>query len=269
MSDAIKEYWEERATRSRGELTATTDDVYMRELEIATIVATLRKIGVAPGQSAIDVGCGDGYSTAKVAEALPELQIVGLDFSQQMISVARERLAARPDLRGRLRFELGDVTDLNAACGLTQHAIILTDRCLINLKSFEQQCQALTEIADHLKPGGHYVAVENFVEGHENMNAARRSVGLPEIPIRWHNLYFKEEEFRGAVEKLFDQLTLKDFASSYYLATRIVYSKMCQMRGELPDYGHEIHQLAVNLPWVGQFSPIRMAVMRKKPSTRG
>jgi hypothetical protein len=44
----------------------------------------------------------------------------------------------------------------------------------------------------------------------------------------------------------------------------VIYAAMCQMRGETPDYHHEIHQLAVKLPWIGQFSPVRMAVMRRK-----
>ncbi|MCZ7562531.1 MAG: class I SAM-dependent methyltransferase [Burkholderiales bacterium] len=154
MSDPIRQYWEERASRSRGESTATTDDVYLRELEIATIVATIKEIGVAPGQSVMDIGCGDGYSTSKIADAFPELQVFGLDFSQQMIAIARERLAARPDLQDRLRFELGDVTNLDASCGKSKYSIILTDRCLINLASFERQRQALASIAGHLKPGG-------------------------------------------------------------------------------------------------------------------
>jgi hypothetical protein len=135
---------------------------------------------------------------------------------------------------------------------------------LINLDSFERQTDAIAQIAEHTKAMGYYIAIENFIEGHENMNRARSSVGLPEIPVRWHNLYFKEQEFISNVQRFFDDITLKDFSSSYYFATRVIYSKMCQMRGETPDYSHEIHQLAIRLPWFGQFSPIRMAVSHKK-----
>jgi len=66
------------------------------------------------------------------------------------------------------------------------------------------------------------------------------------------------------VEPFFDIVEVKDFSSTYYFATRVIYSKMCQMRMEEPDYHHEIHQLAVQLPWTGKFSPIRMVVMRRK-----
>ncbi len=96
------------------------------------------------------------------------------------------------------------------------------------------------------------------------MNRLRASVGLPEIPVRWHNLYFNEADFKRLAEPFFEAIEFREFSSSYYFATRVIYSAMCQMRGETPDYRHEIHQLAVKLPWFGQFSPIRMVVMRRK-----
>jgi hypothetical protein len=117
-----------------------------------------------------------------------------------------------------------------------------------------------------LKPQGYYLAVENFVEGHDAMNRARQAVGLPEIPVRWHNLYFEEKSFRIMAEPFFENITFKDFSSSYYFATRVIYSALCMMRGEKVDYNHEIHQFAPRLPWIGQFSPIRMAVLRRKPA---
>jgi hypothetical protein len=62
----------------------------------------------------------------------------------------------------------------------------------------------------------------------------------------------------------FDEVNISDFSSSYYFATRVIYSKMCQMRSEKPDYDHDIHRLAIDLPDAGCFSPIRVAVLRKK-----
>jgi hypothetical protein len=35
MSQKIKEYWDKRAKQSAGALVATTNDVYLRELEIS------------------------------------------------------------------------------------------------------------------------------------------------------------------------------------------------------------------------------------------
>jgi hypothetical protein len=92
------------------------------------------------------------------------------------------------------------------------------------------------------------------------MNSARKQMGLPEIPVRWHNLFFTQDSFTAALAGHFENVAFKDFSSSYYFATRVIYSAMCQMRNEPPDYRHEIHQLAPRLPWFGQFSPIRMVI---------
>lgn len=264
MKEKIKEYWEERAEQYASSPAATTEDVYLRELEISTIVGTLQESGILSG-SVLDVGCGDGYSTLRVAEFMPNLSFLGVDYSENMIRLAHERLDSQPELKDRVRFIVGDVTDLGQTCGDSMFHVVVSDRCLINLESIESQSHAISQIAEHTEAGGYYIAIENFIEGHENMNSARRSVGLPEIPIRWHNLYFKGSEFVSIVQRFFEILEFKDFSSSYYFATRIIYSKMCQMRGENPDYKHEIHQLAPHLPWIGQFSPIRMVVLRRKP----
>jgi len=262
--ERIKEYWEGRARENENSPQATTNDIYLRKLELSNIIETINSLGVHEGASVLDVGCGDGYTTLDVAQALPGLCFLGIDYSASMIENARRQLALRTDLQERLTFRIGDATNLEAACGDETFDVVMTDRCLINLALSESQSQAVAQIAEHTKPGGHYVAIENFVEGQDNLNAMRRAVGLPDIPVRWHNLFFKEADFIRAAEPFFDEIKFKDFSSSYYFATRVIYSALCQMRGEQPDYEHEIHQVAINLPWTGQFSPIRMAILRRK-----
>ena len=106
--------------------------------------------------------------------------------------------------------------------------------------------------------------IEDFIETQNNLNQARATMDLPEIPVRWHNIYFQEADFRRAAAPFFESVVFQDFCSSYYFATRVIYSAMCKMRGEKPDYNHEIHRLAGRLPWVGQFSPLRLAVLRRR-----
>lgn len=51
---------------------------------------TARETGLKPGGSALDVACGSGKLTAELAKlAGPAGQVVGLDFSPQMLEVAR------------------------------------------------------------------------------------------------------------------------------------------------------------------------------------
>lgn len=269
MKDRIKEYWEGRAKQHKGNTAATTNDIYLRELEITTLVETLQSINLSAGSRVLDVGCGDGYSTLKIAEALPGVSFLGIDYADNMIGTALGRLESHNDLANRVAFKIGDVMVLDQACGNSIYDAVISDRCLINLDSFANQSHAIGEIARHTKSGGYYIAIENFVEGHDQMNRARHAVGLPEIAINWHNLYFKEPEFVQSARRFFENTVFKDFSSSYYFATRVIYSAMCQMHGEEPDYEHDIHKVAVRLPWMGQFSPIRMVVLRRGPERAG
>jgi SAM-dependent methyltransferase len=266
MSDQvkIKQYWEDRGRELSIRSAATTDDIYLRELEILTLVRTLSELGVSGAVEILDAGCGNAFSTLKVVESMPNARCFGVDYSEQMIAAARRLRDDFPVLKGRVDFATGDVTALEQVCGSRSFDLVITDRCLINLESVERQAAAFSSIAQCVKPDGLYLAIENFNEGQRNMNRARQAVGLPEIPVRWHNLYFDEPVFRAMAAPYFQLLEIRDFSSSYYFATRVVYSAMCQRRGEKIDYGHEIHQLAVHLPWTGHFSPIRLAVMRRR-----
>lgn len=268
MSDSdrknnIKDYWNDRARRHRMDPQATTNDAYLRELEVRTILKTIDEVGFPEDSQILDLGCADGFSTIKLAEALPNSKIIGIDYGQDMIEIAKEKLNLKPELKERLEFSVGDASSLSNIENSTFN-LVLTDRLLINLDSKETQKKALSEIHDKLLKGGYYVAIENFLEGHQNMNKARSCVGLPEIPLRWHNLFLEKEEFFNNISELFELVSVKDFASAYYFATRVVYSKMCKMQNKEPDYYHDIHKLSIDLPWFGEFCPVKMVVMRKK-----
>lgn len=259
--ERIREYWTQRAADSGG-AAATTNDVWLRELEARVLAATL--VERAPGaRSGLDVGCGDGLTTLRVACARPDLRLTGVDFSPAMIELAERHRTATPEA-GRVDFRIGDVRELSRVLTGQQFDIAMSDRCLINLEDLGQQRAALAEIARCVVPGGLYLAVENFLEGHRAMNLARATLGLSEIPVRWHNCFFDEPSFRDAAAPWFEIEEWRLFSSSYYLATRVLYSAYCRDRGEEPDYDHDLHRLAVDLPWTGDFGPVRLAVLRRQ-----
>ena len=263
MNEKIKQYWEERAAKNSNNSSATTGDIWLRELEIITLIKTLKEIGLLKNSNVLDVGCGDGYSTLKIAKAFHGINFTGIDYSKNMIKTATTMLKKNPNLIENVRFLVGDILELEKHFTNSYFDVIISDRCLINLDSLDLQKVAIEKISKLVKKNGYYIAIENFVEGHENMNKARSHVGLQEIPIRWHNLFFKEKEFQKIVENFFRIISWKNFSSSYYFATRVVYSKMCEMKQVEPDYNHEIHQLSIKLPCTGNFSPIRMIILQK------
>lgn len=258
--DAVQQHWEQRALEHADSPAATTDDVCLRLLETKTIRSLLPDLLPADSASVLDVGCGDGRLIGSLASHFPSATFTGIDYSGAMIASARKQCA---DL-SNTSFMTGNALQLASPERINRFHVAVTSRCLINLPDLNAQRQALHQIASCLSPNGHYLAIENFMEGQEAMNAARRTIGLKEIPVRWHNRYFTEAEFLEAIDEVFELVEFRDFASAYYYATRLVYSKLCQMQGVEPDYNHDIHHLAIDLPPVGQFSPVRLAILRRR-----
>jgi ubiquinone/menaquinone biosynthesis C-methylase UbiE len=263
MNEKIKQYWDERAKDASTSPVATTNDIYLRELEVNTLINTIRDCPNSKSGVILDVGCGDGYSTIAVANELSGNRFYGVDYSSKMIENARQRLAQEaPSTQSRIEFIEGSVELLDACGGGRQYDIIITDRCLINLDSFASQAHAIQAFACMLKPGGYYIAIENFMGGQRNLNDARIRMGLQEIPMRWHNLYFEEEDFLAVAREAYAEVTMRSFSSAYYYATRVIYSTLCRIRNKQPDYLHDIHKLAISLPPIGDYSPIKLVICR-------
>jgi ubiquinone/menaquinone biosynthesis C-methylase UbiE len=108
QNDDIKAYWEERARQHEADPGATTDDVYLRALEAKVSQQALVDFLGTNNARVLDVGCGDGHTTLKLAGHLPQFNFTGLDYSANMIRSANARLAAQPSLQGRVQFAVGD-----------------------------------------------------------------------------------------------------------------------------------------------------------------
>lgn len=264
-SAKIKQYWDERANATPADsVQATTYDIFLREHEIATLTEKMAGLSLPAGSTVIDVGCGDGHSTISLAAAFPALRFIGVDWSEEMLGLAAKKAAAHPEPRGTVSFRVADMRRLSAALGTDKFEVFITIRSLINLTSPQEQYDTIAQIAEHLAPGGYYFCIENFMQGQESFNRLRVAMGLPEIPVRWHNLFFDETRYVEELRPYFDSLTFHNFLSSYYLATRIIYSAGCQLAGEEPDYFHPIHRVATRLPPIGDFCPIKLVTMRRK-----
>ena len=68
-----------------------------------------RMLDACVGRVVLDVGCGDGPFTNRMAERAEE--VIGVDFSRTAISMARENLAKSS--RRNLRFEIASAENLN------------------------------------------------------------------------------------------------------------------------------------------------------------
>ena len=130
-----------------------------------------------------------------IAAAFPSIRFIGIDWSEDMLALAEKRCLAQPGLRDRVSFRQGDMRRLSDAIQAEKFEVFLTSRSLINLMFSDEQYGTITQIAEHLKPGGYYFGIENFMQGQNNFNQLRVAMGLPEIPVRWHNHFFDEQEY--------------------------------------------------------------------------
>jgi trans-aconitate 2-methyltransferase len=72
----------------------------------AAFADLLALIDVRTGLRVVDLGCGDGALTARLADHLPGSDVLGLDSSPEMLARARDHV------RPGLRFEPGDLSAL-------------------------------------------------------------------------------------------------------------------------------------------------------------
>jgi trans-aconitate 2-methyltransferase len=94
----------------------------------------------------LDIGCGDGKITAKMAARVPKGQAVGIDSSQDMIDFARKRF---PQAQyANLRFELGDALHLDFD---QEFDLITSFACLHWIKD---HMMVLKGVQRSLRPGG-------------------------------------------------------------------------------------------------------------------
>jgi trans-aconitate 2-methyltransferase len=67
----------------------------------------IEELGLTGTEHVLDLGCGDGTLSVKIAELLPAGEVVGIDASQGMID------SALPKVRRNVRFLLMDINELD------------------------------------------------------------------------------------------------------------------------------------------------------------
>jgi SAM-dependent methyltransferase len=111
----------------------------------------------APGPT-LELGCGTGRVLLPLARA--GIEITGIDLSEPMLKVARSALAEEPeDVRRRATLVPGDMRDF--ALEHTYGFIYIAFRSFQILPSPEAERECLTNLANHLLPGG-IVAIDLF-----------------------------------------------------------------------------------------------------------
>jgi len=142
--------------------------------ELHALLNVVRAAGPLPGARILDVGCGPGWTSHYLGRM--GYTVLGFDISEQMLEIARERVAAEPfpprTKRLDVRFVRHDIeaAPLGAAAGAA-YDLALVDSVLHH---FLDPVAALRHVGESLRPGALVAVVESL-----------RAEGAPHDP---HNL---------------------------------------------------------------------------------
>ena len=228
------------------------------ELEVAAIDARLPDRG-----SVLDVGCANGWSTVQFAAAKPRT-IRGVDYVPGMVEAARTRLDGLA-LAGSVEFAVGDATALDEPDAAYDAVVCI--RVIINLGEWTTQLRGLEECVRVLKPGGRFLLSEATLQGWRKLNALRAEWGLPEIPMPGFNNYLDEAQVADALSESCELEELVDFASTYFVGTRVVKPLLAQVTDapvDVADPLSEWNRFVASLPAAGDYGTQKLFVFRKR-----
>ena len=265
--ELIQSHYKLQAEKHKDSPTSTMEDVIIRQKELESIFSffNLREVKVIANK-VLEIGCGNGYTLQQVAEAHPNTRFHGMDFSQDLLSIASKRNVSNGT------FSQGDVRKLEFQDA--SFDIVYTERCLINLLSWADQQKGLVEINRILKKGGFYFMIESFTDGFDNLNKARNELGLNSIPVAHHNLYFNKDlftEFVSPFFKIVDPAELdiaeytalqRNFLSSHYFTARVLHPLLT--KGDQNLKNTEFVKFFSFLPPSGDYAPIQAYILQKK-----
>ena len=128
-----------------------------RWLPIAQAMA--KHYGIKPGHKILDVGCGKGFLLYEFTQAVPGVEVVGLDISEYAIENAKEEV--KPFIK------LGNATSLPFEDNTFDFIISITT--LHNLYNYELK-QAIREIQRVGKGSNKHIIVESYRNEQEKVN---------------------------------------------------------------------------------------------------
>lgn len=114
------------------------------------------RAALSPGDSALDVACGTGDLTFELQRRVsPRGHVIGSDFSERMLDLAREKGTTRAGAAGTPIFEWGDALELPYDDGSFDAATVG-----FGVRNFADLDRGIAELVRVLKPGGRLVILE-------------------------------------------------------------------------------------------------------------
>lgn len=146
----------------------------------------VKHYGIKPGQRVLDVGCGKGFLLHEFTQAVPGVEVAGVDISQYAID------NAKPEVKPFLR--VASAVELPFPDKSFDFVVSVTT--LHNLYNYELRA-ALREI-ERVSRGGKHVVVETYRNEREKVNLLYWQLTCRSFytPKEWE-WFFKESGYTG------------------------------------------------------------------------
>lgn len=245
--DKVIDRWNSYYRDPANAQTAIRDKAFFR-LEVDAIVEEVeRALGSQPADRPariLELGSGTGELASILRTRLEtrNFTYIGVDISLVGIEMAR----ARP---------LADTTFVESdflafLSGREERFdVILTQRSIMAILDRSLQANLLREIKAHLEPGGTAILSEGTQEAFRRMAGLRESLHVAPYKDIWHCLYLEEADVYGA----FEHVNKRDFASLYWLITRVIYPYF-----EEPVHNSPVHAFAEHLDQTGDYGLVKL-----------
>ena len=256
---------------------STMQDRLIRETEIESLVRIIKLIHSENNPKReiriLEVGCGNGYVSARLLCEFPNLIIEALDVNSELISTANERNLPKCE------FKVLDIADENADQFLSEeYDFVFSVRCLINIEEAESQLRAIKTMGSKLAPKGYLALLEGFISGQDKYNDIRNAFGYNQIPPAWHNWYLDltkiddmtaPKGFLRRLENPLEEIGVDSHhLSSHYLATRVWQPLLHNDQNHYMNHRNDAIGQAVSkiLPRTEDFSPLQIHIWKRETS---
>jgi ubiquinone/menaquinone biosynthesis C-methylase UbiE len=125
----------------------------MEQDHLPITLPVLEKMCLEPADNVLDVGCGSGWLSRRIAEKVPEGRVVGMDVSDQMVRVAR-RTSREHD---NVLYVTGEVGEIPWEANFFTQAISVESAYY-----WLNPAAGLKEIFRVLRPGGNFWMLINY-----------------------------------------------------------------------------------------------------------
>jgi len=250
----VNEHYKKQAKEHNLALTSTMPDQNIRKKEIENMVKYLED-----GEKCLEIGCGNGAASVMISK-ICKLHLLSIDSTKEMIELAQHQ--SQKEIKGELSFKHQSILELDEK---EEFDTVFTIRCIINLMNWEDQKISLENMSKRVKNQGKLILLEAFSDGLEELNQARKEMGLESIPPAYHNLHLKKDQVIECLEennlKLVEE---NNFLSTYYFGTRVIYPALAKANNIDTVFNSKIDSFFSHFPSYGNFAHIKILVFKKE-----